>query len=497
MAAETVNNMAKDEKTFADAALEAASDLAISHEHREYVVRRHGTLQLDPIPSADPADPLNWPSWKKHANLFLVAFHAMMTTFIASGVIPAYVEFSKLFNISLQKASYFTSAQILFLGLAPFFWKPVSNRFGRRPVWLVSTLCSMVCNIGCAESKSYGAMMVCRILVAIFISPPVGIGSGVVTETFFQHERGQKMGIWTLLVTLGPPAGPFIMGFVTYHLGWRWVYWTFAIINGAQFVGYLFFGPETRYLGPRPPGMTAFQAEYLRVRRIDPTPFTLRDFYQPLLLARYRSIVVPAVSYAIVFGFCSVLLTVEIPQLFGLKFEFNAQEIGLQFLSVIIGTVLGEQFGGPFSDFFMKRRTRALGGQRPAPEFRLWSSYLGFACVVVGLVVFCVQLDRAVPLHWNVTPLVGIAIAAFGNQIVTTVLITYAIDCHHEHSASIGVFIGLVRQLWGFIGPFWFPDMFTTLGLGGSAGLCAGLVVAVSVLPIALLQWVGGSKSIE
>lgn len=121
----------------------------------------------------------------------------MMTTFIASGVIPAYVEFSKLFNISLQKASYFTSAQILFLGLAPFFWKPVSNRFGRRPVWLVSTLCSMVCNIGCAESKSYGAMMVCRILVAIFISPPVGIGSGVVTETFFQHERGQKMGIWT------------------------------------------------------------------------------------------------------------------------------------------------------------------------------------------------------------------------------------------------------------------------------------------------------------
>lgn len=127
------------------------------------------------------------------------------------------------------------------------------------------------------------------------------------------------------------------MGFVTYHLGWRWVYWTFAIINGAQFVGYLFFGPETRYLGPHPPGMTAFQAEYLRVRRIDPTPFTLRDFYQPLLLARYRSIVVPAVSYAIVFGFCSVLLTVEIPQLFGLKFEFNAQEIGLQFLSVIIG----------------------------------------------------------------------------------------------------------------------------------------------------------------
>lgn len=144
----------------------------------------------------------------------------------------------------------------------------------------------------------------------------------------------------SLLVTLGPPTGPFIMGFVTYHLGWQWVYWIFAIINAAQFVGYLFFGPETRYLRPHPPGLTPFQAEYLRVRRIDPTPFSLSDFYQPLLLARFRNIVVPAVSYAIVFGFCSVLLTVEIPQLFELKFEFNAQEIGLQFLSVIIGYAL-------------------------------------------------------------------------------------------------------------------------------------------------------------
>lgn len=37
---------------------------ALSPEHREYLLARHGTLDLDPIPSMDPADPLNWPSWK-------------------------------------------------------------------------------------------------------------------------------------------------------------------------------------------------------------------------------------------------------------------------------------------------------------------------------------------------------------------------------------------------------------------------------------------------
>ena len=37
----------------------------ISQEHRDYLLARHGTLELDPLPSADPADPYNWPQWKK------------------------------------------------------------------------------------------------------------------------------------------------------------------------------------------------------------------------------------------------------------------------------------------------------------------------------------------------------------------------------------------------------------------------------------------------
>jgi MFS family permease len=44
---------------------------------------------------------------------------------------------------------------------------------------------------------------VTRILVAFFISPAIAIGSAVVAEVFFQRERGEKMGIWTLMVTLG------------------------------------------------------------------------------------------------------------------------------------------------------------------------------------------------------------------------------------------------------------------------------------------------------
>ncbi|KUJ09542.1 MFS transporter [Mollisia scopiformis] len=459
----------------------------LTAEHRDYLISRHGTTDLNPLPTMDPADPLNWPAWKKNTNLLLVSFHAMITTFTAAAVIPAFETFSIDFGISITRASYLTSIQILILGFAPLFWKPISNRFGRRPIWLISTLCSMVCNIGCAESHSYASQVVTRLLVAFFISPAIAISSAVVTETFFARERGQKMGIWTLMVTLGPPMGPFLMGFVAFHTnGYEWIYWTLAITNGVQFILYFFLSPETLYVrnraSPNTASTSAFKRQYLNFGRLGPHPLSLADFWTPIKFFAYPNILLPTIAYSIVFNFSSVLLTVEIPQLFTPKFHFNAQQIGLQFIGMIIGSVLGEQLGGRGSDFFMRGRPKS-------PEHRIWVSYPGFLTVIIGIVVFCVQTQNL--QHYNVTPIVGIAISAFGNQIITTVLVTYAVDCHHEHAASIGVFINLVRSTWGFIGPFWFPNMFSSLGLKGSAGLMVGIIVVVAVVPVVFIQWKG------
>lgn len=254
------------------------------------------------------------------------------------------------------------------------------------------------------------------------------------------------------MVTCGVPLGGFINGFVAQYLSFRWIYWLLAIINGVQFVLYVFFGPETRYLrrGVEHHGSNTKQ-EYFQFKRIDPTPLTFLDFIQPLKFFWYASVFIPALAYAVVFLVAGVLVTVEIPQLFGPKFHFGAQALGLQFLGLIIGSLIGEIIGGRLSDLWMTRRSKKIGG-RPSPEFRLWLSYLGYILAIVGLVVFLVQINTL--KSYNVTPIVGAGIAAAGNQIVTTVLITYAVDTHVEESASIGVFITFVRQILGFIGPF-------------------------------------------
>jgi hypothetical protein len=229
----------------------------------------------------------------------------------------------------------------------------------------------------------------------------------------------------------------------------------------------------------------------LKFRRIDPTPFTAYEFISPLRMAAYPCVMIPAAAYAMVFLFASVLATVEIPQLFGEKFHLNAQQTGLQFLGLIIGSLIGEQIGGRASDMWMRWRGKKTASGRPAPEFRLWLSYIGYGLTICGIVVFLVRIDQAQELKWNVTPIVGVGIASAGNQIVTTVLITYAVDCYHEEAGSIGVFISFVRQIWGFIGPFWFPQMFEHVGIANSAGVAVAMLVGVSLVPTMILQWRG------
>jgi len=54
------------------------------------------------------------------------------------------------------------------------------------------------------------------------------------------------------------------------------------------------------------------------------------------------NILLPSIIYAMVFLFGSVLITVEVPQLLQGKFELNTEQLGLQFLGVVIGSILGE-----------------------------------------------------------------------------------------------------------------------------------------------------------
>jgi hypothetical protein len=85
-------------------------------------------------------------------------------------------------------------------------------------------------------------------------------------------------------------------------------------------------------------------------------------------------------------------------------------------------SVIGELVGGPLSDFWMARRARSLGHRAP-PEHRLWLSYIGFAVAIAGFLTFGIRMQE-IGQSYSISPIIGIGMAGFGNQLITTLLVT-------------------------------------------------------------------------
>ncbi|KAL6449820.1 hypothetical protein SBY92_004143 [Candida maltosa Xu316] len=454
---------------------------------------RHGTIELDPLPSADPKDPLNWPQWKKNYEIILIAFGTFSSTFMSAGLAPAYAAMAEEYGVSLATASYYTSAKLAVYGVLPLFWVPLMNTYGRRPFLLLGTLACVALNIGGGFAKTYGQQMALRVLVAAFMSTVTAAGSSVVGDLAFSHERGTKNGWWSLGYVIGTPSGPFFTGFIQYHVGTKWIFFVFAIMNFFQFVFFI-FSTETVYVRSDPYYKSNGVMKMLGLRKYATKNFSWKDFFRPLKQAANFNVTISVIAASVTFAYANISLIVEMPQVMVSYFNLNAQQLSLQYISIMVGSVIGEA-SGFLSDWWMKLSIKRRNGKRVIYD-RLWLSYFGYFLVIIGLIIWGVYLFKAKIDHWNIKPLIGAAIAAVGNNVVATVITTFAIDNVPEKAADVGLYINCVRSLFGFIGPFYFPIMFDNLNLAGSSGLMCGLVLIFGGFATALAHVIGLRRKI-
>lgn len=58
--------------------------------HYNYLIKRHGSVYIDPLSSRDPLDRLNWPERKKNFKIIFIAFQTFSSSFMAAGLTPPY-----------------------------------------------------------------------------------------------------------------------------------------------------------------------------------------------------------------------------------------------------------------------------------------------------------------------------------------------------------------------------------------------------------------------
>jgi MFS family permease len=424
------------------------------------------SLVLVPRPSdTDPNDPLRWPRWKKHVVFMNVCAFTFLTNYALGGLAPAFFVLSQEFDKTMPEISDLLVWPILVLGVFNFFWVPVANYFGKRPVFVVASGLLCAAYVWGALASSFDSLLWSNIVAAFAGSSTEALGASIVNDLYFLHERGAKMGIYMSFISGGNTVGPLVCGFIVTSLSWRMHKWIAVILTAINFATVVLFVPETRYFrdenqnvgggdglsidgptksGEKPsahanvspaPSLTAAAATIPKKTFVqdlslwsglpgDGTSF-IKMFVRPFPMFVYPSVIYAFLGYAV-----SLVLTVSINILnpFVLQappYSWSPSVNGLINIPGLIGNIAGSLAGGQLVDMFCDWHTRRNGGVFE-PESRLWLLALPGVITTAGCILFGYGVQQT--LHW-ISLFVGYGMVSFALTAVPTITMAYVSDC--------------------------------------------------------------------
>lgn len=130
-------------------------------------------------------------------------------------------------------ATFVVSVYVLGFAFGPLLAAPLSEIYGRAPVFNIANILFIIATIITALSQNMPMLIIFRFLMGFAGSTPVTNGSGTISDMFPVEERGKAMAVWAMGPLLGPCIGPLMGGYMIEDLGWRWVFWVIAIFVSA------------------------------------------------------------------------------------------------------------------------------------------------------------------------------------------------------------------------------------------------------------------------
>ncbi|KAK3393258.1 major facilitator superfamily domain-containing protein [Podospora didyma] len=504
------------------------------------------SLVLVPRPSQnDPNDPLRWPLWKKHVAFLSVCSFTFLTNYGIGGLSPAFYILSLEFDKTVSETSDLLLWPILVLGVFNFFWVPVANYFGKRPVFVVASGLLCVSLLWGAVSTSFESLLWSQIIGAFAGSSTEALGASIVNDLYFLHERGAKMGLYMGFISGGNTIGPLICGFVITSLSWRWHKWIAVILTAINFLTILFLVPETRYYrdesqniagGESGPSTMAsssrddIEATAEQLEKVSDTPEggrgenstkadmandgaalsaipkktmiqdlspwsgldpninLLKMFLRPLPMFAYPCVIYAYLGYAV-----SLVLTVAVNILnpFVLQappYSWSPMINGLINIPGLIGNLAGSFAGGWLVDMFCDWRTRRNKGVFE-PENRLYMCVLPLLITGAGCVLFGYGVQNA--LHWT-SLFFGYGMVSFALTAVPTITMAYVSDCVLPVNSDALMLVNGSKNIVAFGFLYGIIPWVDEAGYVGCFGAQAGIFVAIIAIGMALLIPLGG-----
>lgn len=484
------------------------------HEHTNEII-------LVPAPSADPNDPLNWSQPFKHYMAFVICLAMFMCNLLAAGPTIAMVETAQDFFpnwmqmglvAAISKTAYFFTSTALLQGTGNLIWMPLVNKYGRRPVYVISYSIYLVCAIWAACTYSYGSFLAARILMGFGSGAAETMAPVLIADIFFLHERGFIMAMYSAALVCGVSGGIIIDGLITINHPWRYIYYVAIALIGSTLLIAFFTFPETSYqrnIEIYSDGTAASYGEktvagshveaaeqnpipkkktYIQRLRVFSGTYTKESFWR-LFIRPFALILLPPVLWcalvqSVTIGFI-VAVTSNVASAYSTAYNFKPYQTGLCFFAAIIGALIGIFCGGSLGDKIADFFTKRNGGIRE-PEMRLPAIMFSLISTPLSLILYGVGIQNN--LHW-MCPTIGLALLNFSIVQGTNVALVYTIDAYRPIAGEVTLTAMAFKSAFGFLLSFYTNPWIQESGYVNAYGAMAGISAAVLIFWIPLYIW--------
>lgn len=196
-------------------------------------------------------DPKTWGTGIKSVLLALSCIATFLTAYSAGSYSPP----AKLLAHDLE-----TTQTIILLGitmfcagfgLAPMVLAPVSEIWGRYPVFVIAGFVFVAFEAACALVNNLAGMLVSRFFVGCGASVFSSVVGGVLADLWDKEDRNTPMALFSGAVLAGTGAGPLVAAAFVARVrdattAWRWTFWHQVISDGLLLLALIIFFRETR-----------------------------------------------------------------------------------------------------------------------------------------------------------------------------------------------------------------------------------------------------------
>jgi len=410
---------------------------------------------------------------EKRAIIALAAMAGLFSPLTATSYFPAMGSIADAFNTSVELINVTVTVYMVLQGLSPMLWGNLSDKLGRRPLFLICLALLSVSCVGLAlvPTDAYWLLLVLRCLQAAGSASTVALGSGVVSDIAEPFERGGFLGLFVVGPLIGPCIGPLVGGILAGNLGWRSVFWFLAIASGIYAIIFFLLFPETlrRIVGDGSVPAPHWNRPVIPILLHYDSSTTSSSSSPKKLTNPFRLFTHPSVIftllyngtvYAVFYG-----VTASMSTLFSSAYPFLTEsELGVCFLASGFGCALGSYLCGRFLDWEFRKvkgkfmADKAAEGQKTESEQELEPGkeredfpfeYARFRAIPLEVAIYVISLigygwavEKAV--HISV-PLIFLFFIALMITALTNTAQTFLLDLFPTQGSSITAANNLVR----------------------------------------------------